>query len=137
MRSEPPGATLTVDGKRMGKAPWTGEARTGAIIEVTARLAGHLSTTRILRVTGDSMEAVVELSPLEVERPKQGTVAVSSTPWAYVSVDGRVLGQVTPVRLDLDPGEHTIVLENPEAGWTVERSVTVEAGKTVALDVRK
>ncbi len=137
VRSEPGKALLTVDGKRVGEAPWTGSARPGAIIEVTARLDGYLSTTRILRVGKEPLDALVTLSPMELQGPKKGTVSVTSTPWAYVSVDGRILGQVTPVKLDLAPGEHTIVLENPEAGWTTERKVTVVAGKATAIDVRK
>lgn len=133
--TDPEGAQLSIDGKSVGTAPWSGRAPAGAIIEVTARETGYLTTTRIIRLDSDGKQVRVQLSP-EVEEA-EGVVSITSTPWAYVAVDGRILGQVTPVRLTLSAGEHTFVLENPEVGWSVKRTVTVEGGETLNLDVRR
>jgi hypothetical protein len=138
VQTKPPGATLTVDGKKLGAAPQTVQAKPGTTLEVAAQLDGYLATTRMIKVGADTREATVELSPQPPpasQRP--GTLQVTSTPWAYVAVDGKILGQVTPVKLELPPGEHTVALENPEAGWSAQRTVKVEPGRTVTLDLRQ
>jgi len=72
--------------------------------------------------------------PAPAEKPKTtGTVEVTSTPsGAQVIVDGKVRG-VTPLTVaEVTPGRHTIELRS-ESG-TVQRTVTVAAGKTVDVE---
>jgi PEGA domain/Collagen triple helix repeat (20 copies) len=48
---------------------------------------------------------------------------------AQVSVDGTPTGKVTPVTLSVTVGDHSITLQAPAPGWTIEtRTVTVAAG---------
>lgn len=136
LRSEPPGAALIVNGRAVGKAPWVGSVQAGAVIEVTARLPGHLSTTRMLKVSDRPMEASVQLTPVSAASG-EGTVQITSEPWGYVYVDGRETGKVTPVRLTLSAGPHEIRIENPELSWSEKRSVTVEAGKDSTVRVER
>jgi len=61
-----------------------------------------------------------------------GGLTVNSTPTAQVLVDGKPRG-VTPVKLtDVSVGRHTIELRS--AAGNVQRTVTVEAGKTAEID---
>ena len=79
--------------------------------------------------------AVVErrAEPPAVVRKPTGALSVTSTPSGVrVVVDGKARG-VTPLQLaDLSPGRHEVVLTG-DAG-EVRRTITVAAGKTVALD---
>lgn len=66
-----------------------------------------------------------------------GILIISSQPWAYVSVDGVMREWVTPTRLELEPGPHTIGLFHPETGWKIEREVEVKAGEELTLNVSR
>lgn len=137
--TEPVGAELTIDGKSVGSAPWTSRADTGAILEITARMDGYLSTTRLIRVgEGPTQVTRVQLSRQNVSAEAAPVrVTITSTPWAYVAVDGRVLGKSTPVTVELTPGTHTIVVENPLESWSESRTVDVAEGEPVTLTFEK
>jgi len=136
--SDPPGATLTVDGRSVGVGPYELKRPPGTIIEIVARLDGHLSTTRLARFQDTESTTVVQLSeapkPADAGRVK---VTVTSTPWAYVAVDGVVTGKSTPVTLELTPGPHTITVENPLESWSEERSIVVKEGRASAVTFEK
>jgi hypothetical protein len=132
--SDPAGARLNVSGADVGAAPHTLSAEPGTMLEVTARLSGHLTTTRVIRVGRESMSATVDLAPSGPTEAVVGIVKVSSEPWAYLAVDGRVLGNVLgsePIDLKLEPGEHVLAVENPVVGWSARRTVRVKAGETI------
>lgn len=63
-----------------------------------------------------------------------GSIAVTTQPaGAHVLLDGKAVGD-TPVTLDgVVPGKHTVTLVT--SAGTVKRTVRVEAGKSVALDI--
>jgi serine/threonine protein kinase len=46
---------------------------------------------------------------------RPGTLLVTASPWAYVTVDGRELGE-TPVTVALPPGNHRLRLRHPKLG---------------------
>ena len=137
--TEPAGADLTIDGEAVGASPWTTTQDAGAIVEITARAEGYLSTTRLIRVS----EGPSQLTRLALPREAPGddarpvAITVTSTPWAYVAVDGRVLGKSTPVTVELAPGPHTVVVENPLEDWSESRTVDVEAGAPMTLSFEK
>jgi len=139
--SRPRGARLTIRGDLVGSAPQKVWGKPGEILEVSASLDGYLKTTRMLRVTEGDESTLIELSPEPSVAPSAeaelGKLVITSNPWAYVTLDGRQLGRVTPVTLDLEPGRHTVVLDNPDTGWSEARIVTVEASKTLKLDVKR
>jgi serine/threonine-protein kinase len=63
----------------------------------------------------------------------RGTLRVAVTPWAEVTIDGRVLG-VTPLApVDLGEGAHQVALKNGELGIVAKRHVTVTPGKETLL----
>jgi hypothetical protein len=65
---------------------------------------------------------------------KTGGLTIESQPsGANVAIDGRDAG-VTPLTIDaLEPGRHTVSISTPTA--TVKRTVRVEAGRVITLDV--
>ena len=133
LTSRPLGAQLTLDGRDVGRAPHKIRVAPGSIIEVSASLDGYLKTTRMLRVD-DELE-VIELTRAEETPAPLGSLSITSEPWAYVIVDGKHTGRVTPTTIELSAGQHVIVLENPEASWSRRKSVEVVSGETVSLDV--
>jgi len=63
----------------------------------------------------------------------RGTLRVAVSPWAEVTVDGRVLG-VTPLSpVDLAEGAHQVALKNGELGIVAKRHVIVTPDKETLL----
>jgi eukaryotic-like serine/threonine-protein kinase len=63
----------------------------------------------------------------------RGTLRVAVTPWAEVTVDGRVLG-VTPLApVDLGEGAHQVALKNGDLGVVAKRRVIVSPNKETLL----
>jgi serine/threonine protein kinase len=63
----------------------------------------------------------------------RGTLRVAVSPWAEVTVDGRVLG-VTPLApVDLGEGAHQIALKNGDLGVVAKRRVIVSPNKETLL----
>jgi hypothetical protein len=54
-------------------------------------------------------------------------LSVRATPWAYVTVDGRAIGE-TPVQQTLPPGQYRVRVEHPSFGAR-ERVLVVVAGQ--------
>ena len=63
----------------------------------------------------------------------RGTLRVAVSPWAEVTVDGRVLG-VTPLSpVDLAEGAHQVALKNGELGIVAKRHVIITPDKETLL----
>lgn len=61
-----------------------------------------------------------------------GFLAINSTPWAELSVDGRVVGNTPQIKVPVAPGRHQLVLAR--AGFATRRtSVSVVPGATVRI----
>jgi hypothetical protein len=66
--------------------------------------------------------------------PAPGTVKISATPWARVTVAGSNAScNETPCVLQLPAGKHTLRLENPVAGLSKERLVDLAPGQTLVI----
>jgi Protein kinase domain/PEGA domain len=63
---------------------------------------------------------------------RPGTLSVRVTPWAYVFVDGKRLGQ-TPVTHGLPPGPHAVRLVNDALGQDETSTVLIESGRTATV----
>ncbi|HVK71496.1 MAG TPA: protein kinase [Polyangium sp.] len=77
-----------------------------------------------------------------VEEPNSnepGTLVVSVSPWADVTVDGRSVGTTPLAPISLAPGPHSVVLRNSELGASRSMSVTIKPGKpsSVRVDLRR
>lgn len=68
-------------------------------------------------------------APVPVET---GVLNLDTTPWSFVSVGGRVLGQTPIVGVSLPVGTHTLTLSNPEQGLKTAYQVTISAGRVTS-----
>jgi len=68
-----------------------------------------------------------------------GTLVVSVSPWADVSVDGRSVGTTPLAPISLSPGTHSVVLRNSELGASRSMAVSVKPGKStqIRVDLRR
>jgi len=70
--------------------------------------------------------------PRPPARRRTGYLSINSSPWAELSVDGRMVGSTPQVRIRVTPGRHHLVLERE--GFQTHRAwVNVPAGGTVRL----
>ena len=61
-----------------------------------------------------------------------GTLAITVSPWAQITIDGRDYG-VTPKTITLAAGRHRVTLANPDAGRSVPFTVTVQPNHPASL----
>ncbi len=129
LRSQPPGATLTVAGYGSGPSPRTIRARRGVVVSGRATLADHAARTFEV-VMGDEENHVVAMRPVP-----RGIVRFRFFPaeGTRVEIDGKPLS--TPsnvVSAELSAGKHTLVLI-ATSGKRIARSVVVEEDKTTNI----
>ena len=106
VRTEPPGASITVDGNFRGAAPATVEVSPDRSHRVVVSRAGYESQERTVSL-GRGAEQSLDIR-LE---PRLGTVRVVSRPaGAEVRVDGRTAGQ-TPIELQLPSTGHQLEID--------------------------
>jgi hypothetical protein len=107
VRSDPPEATLRIDGKEVGLTPWLGLLTPGPH-ELVLRKEGFQETTSSLDVPEGRDLDTTRVLPQAAE---QATFAVTSEPsGATVSIDGQLLGQ-TPIIAPSPDGPHTLTVE--------------------------
>lgn len=119
--------------------PWK-IAAAALVIMTVGILAGraYLPSGRVAPATAvENVPEVVSgagLAPTPSRAATTGGLTVESQPaGATVTVDGREVG-ATPLTIDaLAPGRHAVTISTPTA--TVRRTVRVEAGRTITLDV--
>ena len=66
--------------------------------------------------------------------PQPGALLVLVSPWADVTVDGRVVGQTPLGRIPLDSGPHAVLLTHPDY-QPYPRKITIRSGETLRLVV--
>jgi serine/threonine-protein kinase len=99
--------------------------------------AGHHRVTVSSPMLAFPRTLEVDLRPREAATRAivrgRGTLRVAVSPWAEVTIDGRVLG-VTPLSpVDLAEGAHQVALKNGELGIVAKRRVIVTPDKETLL----
>ena len=79
-----------------------------------------------------SASAAAPSGPAPVQQVETGLLNLDTTPWSFVSVGGRVLGQTPIVGVSLPVGTHTLTLSNPEQGLKTAYQVTISAGRVTS-----
>ncbi len=127
LESDPPGATVLIDGAAVGTTPMTAELAPGKHV-VDFRRRGVTRTIPIEILKGKSTSTRVEWTVRRV-----GKIHVQSEPsGAKVLIDGKDRG-VTPITVDeLPAGAHTLVLQS--GAGTLQRNVTVAEDKTTEVN---
>ncbi len=132
--SQPPGATVLVNGEAKGVTPVDVPGLALGTYEVKLELKGFESRTQSVTLSAEAPQAEVK-APLARTAPASGMVDVLSTPFgANVTIDGNRAG-VTPLTdQKLRVGSHQV--EVAKEGYEPQAStVKVEAGKRARVDV--
>jgi len=132
LRTDPPGATVLVDGVVAGTTPAAVEIASGEHA-IEALLAGHNAWTGRIVVAANQPQQLpdVKLAPAD------GRLEIASSPSeASVNVDGEFRGR-TPLSLRLSPGRaHRVALSKPGYETTTrELSVAADSGRRLQIDL--
>lgn len=132
VRSEPTGATVSVDGVERGKAPLVVETLTPG--EHAVVLQSDLATVKqtVQIEAGQTASLVVPLAVTE-GAPVSGWVTVSAPAEVQLFENKRLLGTSQSDRIMVSAGRHEIELVNDALGYRVTRTVQVPAGKVTAV----
>jgi TonB family protein len=135
VESQPPGATVTVNGEAKGQTPLEVAELALGLYEVKLELKGYEAKSQSVALTADTPRQEVKLQ-LTRAAPAMGVADIVSTPFgANVSIDGTRVGQ-TPVT------EHKLRVGNRQVELTKDgyepytASLRVETGKRAQLDAQ-
>jgi hypothetical protein len=132
LRTDPPGATVIVDGAPTGETPADLELTAGER-DIEVRLQGYNAWNGKVLVTAGQPQQLPEVKLSQAD----GRVEIASVPSdANVSINGEFRGR-TPLSLRLSPGRaHRLTLTKP--GYetvTRELSVAADSGRRLQLDL--
>ena len=134
----PDRATVRVDGK-LWEQGMTVRPRT--ILEVEAQAPGFASLKKqVMAEVGGPLAITLELRPSNSrdgrdarDTPTLGKsvlILTSSPYWGRVSVDGQMLEETTPARIELKAGVHEVVVTHPPKGLERRFRINLKAGET-------
>jgi hypothetical protein len=130
--SEPPGASVTIDGRLAeGRTPLSVAFDNGQEHRLTLALEGHAAHEQTIAAGFRAAELSVKLQPLG----PTSLVSITSTYPLDVSWNGKILARarVSP-QLTLPEGRHTLILAAPTLFLKSPVSVEVRGGAPVTLD---
>lgn len=121
-------ADFYVDGQRVGggrNVVYPAELGTHT---VGVRMAERESWSRLIELGQDGYRATV--SP--AEQVRTGRLLIAPEPWASVEIDGTSYGETPMPPIELEEGEYTVRLSNPEYEEQV-RTVEITAGEDTPI----
>jgi serine/threonine protein kinase len=138
IRTEPAGATVTVDGRVLGKSPLTAEGLTPGPHTVTVENELGPVTQRVTIEAGTTQSLVVPMSAPR-NAPLSGWIAVSAPVDVQLYENQRLLGSSQSDRIMVPVGRHDIEVVNEPLGYRASKTVNVAPGQTatIRLDLPK
>jgi serine/threonine protein kinase len=139
VKSEPPGATVFVDGQQIGTAPATVTLESRHTAAVRVELAGFRATERRVRVRQSDQEELIRLEsasapPSHATGTGNVTFVLPLGQWANVSCNNVDFGQTPFPPKDLSAGTYKCKFSNPDMG-TKTRTVEVHPGDKQVVKV--
>jgi hypothetical protein len=135
IKTEPAGATVTIDALPRGTAPITvGNLDPGEHTVVLTSDAGTVTQTVTIEA-GVTASLNVPIVAREVT-PQSGWISVSSPVDVQLFENGRLLGSSQTDRIMVPSGTHQLELVNDALGLRTSRSVQVTPGKTATVPVK-
>jgi hypothetical protein len=134
VRTDPAGATVTVDGQRRGVSPLVVEDLTPG--EHTVGLQNALSSVseKVTVQAGATAALVVPLSaPQGV--PVSGWVALNSPIEMQLFEDGRLVGSSRSDRIMMSVGDHSLQIVNDAVGYRQTRTVAISPGRVTPMRI--
>lgn len=132
VRSDPPGARVTIDGVARGQAPVTIEGLTPG--DHTVVLANDLaSVTHEVRVDAGATAALVVPMSTPQGIPVSGWIAVAAPADVQVYERDRLLGSSRSDRIMVAVGRHELDIVNEALGFRLTRVVNVTPGQVTPV----
>lgn len=144
IKTNPPGAQVFIDGKSVGISP---AKKMNLLGELKIRIEkdGYEDIEDLI-IVDSNFEKIYALTKTE---PKKGKITIKVRPYADILVDGKLLGEVPPVRtLEIVEGNHKfefisirmnkkfIVEVEIKAGDNKELIMNMETGQSEVVDIK-
>jgi hypothetical protein len=134
IRTDPAGATVTVDGQRRGVSPLVVEGLTPGEHTVGLQNATASVTEQVTVQPGATAALVVPLSaPQGV--PVSGWVSLASPIEMQLLEDGRLVGSSRSDRIMMSVGEHSLQIVNDVVGYRQSRTIQVAPGRVTPMRI--
>jgi hypothetical protein len=143
--SDPAGAIVYLDGKRIGKTPLRkSDLKPKAKAKVYITYKGYKPGSKTLKIkSGEEHEVRLVLAkasairkPPPDKKKRYGYLVANTRPWSKVYVDGKYTGRETPIppdkKLKLTAGKHKVIFETP-GGKRYAFEIEVEPEKVLKL----
>jgi hypothetical protein len=132
IRTEPAGATVTVDGRVLGKSPLTAEGLTPGPHTVTVENELGPVTQRVTIEAGTTASLVVPMAAPK-NAPLSGWIAVSAPIDVQLYENQRLLGSSQTDRIMVSVGRHDLEVVNEALGYRASKTVNVAPGQTASI----
>lgn len=133
VRTDPIGASVTVDGKYVGRSPVSVSDLTPGTHTVVMQNDTGTQTERVIIENGRTASLVVSLNAAPNKAAVAGWIRVEVPTDVQVFEDGRMIGSSDFDRIMLPVGRHDLELVNGALGYRERRAVQVTAGQTTTV----
>lgn len=134
IKTDPAGATVTVDGQRRGVSPLVIDGLTPGVHTVGLQNAISSVTEQVTIQAGATASLVVPLSAPEGV-PVSGWVSLTTPIEMQLFEDGRLVGSSRSDRIMMSVGDHSLQIVNEQLGYRVTRTVQVMPGRVTAMRI--
>lgn len=133
VRTEPPGSSVTVDGRSVGRSPVSvADLAPGPHIVVLGNQSGSV-TERVLIEPGRATSLLVPMGDRQAPGAAAGWIAVASPADVQVFEGDRFLGSNRIDKIMMPVGRHDLDIVNEPLGYRERRSVQVTAGQVANI----
>jgi PEGA domain-containing protein len=133
VRTEPPGASVTVDGRSVGRSPVSvADLAPGPHTVVLGNQSGSV-TERVLIEPGRATSLLVPMGDRQAPGAAAGWIAVASPTDVQVFEGDRFLGSNRIDKIMMPVGRHDLDIVNESLGYRERRSVQVTAGQVASI----
>lgn len=134
IRTDPPGARVTIDGVAVGTAPMNIESLTPGHHSVV--LASDVSTvTQDVTIEAGATASLVVPMGAPQGVPVSGWISVSSPKEVQIYEESQLLGTSATDRIMVSAGRHELSIVNDAFGYRTMRSVVVTPGKVSPIKI--
>jgi hypothetical protein len=133
VRTDPIGATVTVDGKFVGRSPVSVPDLAPGTHTVVMQNDSGTQTERVIIENGRTASLVVSMGGATPKTGAAGWIRLDSPGSVQVFENGRVIGNSDFERIMLPVGRHDLEFVNESLGYRERRTVQVVAGQTASM----
>ena len=134
IKTDPAGATVTVDGQRRGVSPLVIDGLTPGMHTVGLQNSTSSVTEQVNIQAGSTASLVVPLSAPEGV-PVSGWVSLTTPIEMQLFEDGRLVGSSRSERIMMSVGEHNLQIVNEQLGYRTTRIVQVTPGRVTPMRI--